>query len=198
MLQDEKEKSRPTPEPKNQLMYSQEIPAWECGCYRRMIVGIGDYQGKEEHDLKGKYLCPGFIDSHLHSESTPCYTRGAGSDCIQTWDHYFIVDPHESANVSGLEGSSISWIRQRIPANVYVMMPSCVPATGIDDNGCTLTAEDMVPYLSNKRILGLGEVMDYLSVVNGDKSMHDKLLLFGIKLRMVMHLSFQIRICRHM
>lgn len=54
---------------------------------------------------------------------------------------------------------------------MYVMMPSCVPATGIDDNGCTLTAQDMAPYLNNSRILGLGEVMDSISVVQGDKAM---------------------------
>ena len=68
-------------------------------------------------------------------------------------------------------------------ANVYVMMPSCVPATAIDDNGCTLTAEDMVPYLHNSRILGLGEVMDSISVVQGEKSMHDKLELFEGRIR---------------
>ena len=149
-----------------------------------MIVGIGDYQGKEEHDLKGKYLCPGFIDSHLHLESTLVTPGELVAIASRHGTTTFIVDPHESANVSGLEG--IRYILDQTAdscANVYVMMPSCVPATGIDDNGCTLTAEDMVPYLSNKRILGLGEVMDYLSVVNGDKSMHDKLLLFQDKIK---------------
>lgn len=66
---------------------------------------------------------------------------------------------------------------------MYVMMPSCVPATGIDDNGCTLTAQDMAPYLNNSRILGLGEVMDSISVVQGDKGMHDKLELFEGRIR---------------
>ena len=149
-----------------------------------MIVGIGDYQGKEEHDLKGKYLCPGFIDSHLHLESTLVTPGELVAIASRHGTTTFIVDPHESANVSGLEG--IRYILDQTAdscANVYVMMPSCVPATGIDDNGCTLTAEDMVPYLSNKRILGLGEVMDYLSVVNGDKSMHDKLFLFRDKIK---------------
>ena len=70
-----------------------------------------------------------------------------------------------------------------VDANVFVMMPSCVPATAIDDNGCTLTAQDMEPYLSKKRILGLGEVMDYISVVKGDEAMHRKLELFSDKVR---------------
>lgn len=94
------------------------------------------------------------------------------------------MDPHESANVSGLAG--IDYILDQtedVKANVYVMMPSCVPATAIDDNGCTLTAEDMVPYLHNSRILGLGEVMDSISVVQGEKSMHDKLELFEGRIR---------------
>ena len=84
-----------------------------------------------------------------------------------------------------------------VDANVFVMMPSCVPATAIDDNGCTLTAQDMEPYLSKKRILGLGEVMDYISVVKGDEAKHQKLELFSDK-GMDMHHFFLIWICRHM
>ena len=96
----------------------------------------------------------------------------------------FIVDPHESANVSGLKG--IDYILNQtedVEANVFVMMPSCVPATAIDDNGCTITAQDMVPYLNNRRILGLGEVMDYISVVTADEAMHSKLDLFRERVR---------------
>lgn len=70
-----------------------------------------------------------------------------------------------------------------VPANVYVMMPSCVPATHVDDNGCTLTAGKMKSYLNNPRILGLGEVMDAVSVINGSVSMHEKLGLFQDRIR---------------
>ena len=149
-----------------------------------MIVGIGDYQGKEEHDLKGKYLCPGFIDSHLHLESTLVTPKELVTVASRHGTTTFIVDPHESANVSGLAG--INYILDQTEdasANVSVMMPSCVPATSIDDNGCTLTAEDMTQYLDNERILGLGEVMDYISVVNADPGMHRKLDLFKNKVR---------------
>ena len=96
----------------------------------------------------------------------------------------FIVDPHESANVSGTDG--IDYILEQtedVPANVYVMMPSCVPATHVDDNGCTLTAGKMKSYLNNPRILGLGEVMDAVSVINGSVSMHEKLGLFQDRIR---------------
>lgn len=91
----------------------------------------------------------------------------------------FIVDPHESANVSGTDG--IDYILDQTedaPANVYVMMPSCVPATHVDDNGCILTAGKMKGYLEHPRILGLGEVMDAPSVINGSVAMHEKLQLF--------------------
>ncbi|MBU5482198.1 adenine deaminase [Blautia sp. MSJ-19] len=149
-----------------------------------MIVGIGSYEGETERDVTGKYICPGFIDSHLHLESTLVTPGELITVASQHGTTTFIVDPHESANVSGLAG--IDYIidqTENVSANVFVMMPSCVPATSIDDNGCTLTAEDMAPYLEKQRVLGLGEVMDYISVVNGDIDMHQKLTLFESRVR---------------
>ena len=148
-----------------------------------IILGISDdYKGKEEVDLNGAYVSPGFIDAHLHLESTMV----TPSELVATAAAYgtttFIVDPHEAANVSGADG--IDYILDQTEdsdANVYVMMPSCVPATPLDDNGCTFTAEDMKKYLNNPRILGLGEVMDDPAVVYADRSMHDKLDLFKSK-----------------
>lgn len=134
--------------------------------------------------MSGKYICPGFIDSHLHLESTLVTPAELVTVASRHGTTTFIVDPHESANVSGLAG--IDYIvdqTENTSANVFVMMPSCVPATSIDDNGCTLTAEDMAPYLENKRILGLGEVMDYISVVTGESGMHQKLKLFEKRVR---------------
>lgn len=144
-----------------------------------IILGVGDYSGETEIDLTGRYLCPGFIDSHLHLESTlvtPAELIRQAARCGTTT---FIVDPHESANVSGCDG--IDYILEQtenVPANVYVMMPSCVPATHVDDNGCILTAGKMKTYLDNPRILGLGEVMDAVSVIEGSVSMHEKLSIF--------------------
>ena len=104
------------------------------------IAGIGTYEGLVEENLDGRYLCPGFIDSHLHLESTlvtPAELIGQAAKCGTTT---FIVDPHESANVAGAAG--IDYIlgqTEKVPANVYVMMPSCVPSTSVDDNGCDFT-----------------------------------------------------------
>lgn len=165
-------------------VFTREIMEGDIAVSEGMIVGIGSYQGEEETDLGGRYVCPGFIDSHLHLESTLVTPAELVTVASRHGTTTFIVDPHESANVSGLKG--IDYIlnqTEEVDANVFVMMPSCVPATSIDDNGCTLTAQDMEPYLSNKRILGLGEVMDYISVVNGDESMHRKLELFSDRVR---------------
>lgn len=149
-----------------------------------MILGVGSYEGKKEIDLSGKILCPGFIDSHLHLESTLVTPGELIRQAAQCGTTAFIVDPHESANVSGTQG--IDYILEQtedVPANVYVMMPSCVPSTSVDDNGCTLTAGKMKGYLSNPRILGLGEVMDAPSVINGAVTMHEKLRLFENRVR---------------
>ena len=165
-------------------VFTGEILAGDVAIEEGIIAGIGSYEGKTERDMTGKYICPGFIDSHLHLESTLVTPGELVTVASRHGTTTFIVDPHESANVSGLAG--IDYIvdqTEDVSANVFVMMPSCVPATSIDDNGCTLTAEDMAPYLKNERILGLGEVMDYISVVNGEAGMHQKLTLFENRVR---------------
>ena len=145
-----------------------------------IILGVSkSYQGKKEIDLGGAYIAPGFIDAHLHLESTmvaPAELVATAAACGTTT---FIVDPHEAANVSGADG--IRYIldqTEKSDANVFVMMPSCVPATDIDDNGCMFAANDMYPFVGNERILGLGEVMDDEAVVNADQRMFAKFALF--------------------
>ena len=115
-----------------------------------IVIGVGTYEGETEIDLEGKVICPGFIDSHLHLESTLVTPGELVRQAAQCGTTTFIVDPHESANVSGTDG--IDYILDQTedaPANVYVMMPSCVPATHVDDNGCILTAGKMKGYLEH-------------------------------------------------
>ena len=160
-------------------VFTEEIIRGDIAIQDGIIAGIGSFQGKEERDLGGKYVCPGFIDSHLHLESTLVTPAELVTVASRHGTTTFIVDPHESANVSGLAG--IDYILEQtedVKANVYVMMPSCVPATHVDDNGCILTAGKMKGYLEHPRILGLGEVMDAPSVINGSVAMHEKLQLF--------------------
>ena len=149
-----------------------------------MIVGIGDYSGTEEIDVGGQYVTSGFINAHLHLESTMVNPQVLIAQAAMHGTTTFIVDPHEAANVSGRDG--IDYILDQTkhsPAHVYVMIASCVPATPIDDNGFRLTAREMEPYIKNRRVLGLGEVMDTMSVINGDLEMNAKLQLFDGKIK---------------
>ena len=124
-------------------------------------------------------MTPGLIDGHLHLESSliapsqfPRYAVGRGTTA-------FVVDPHESANVRGAQG--IDYIlaqTENVPADVHVMMPSCVPAAPFERNGCAFDSEDMKAYLSHPRVLGLGEVMDCPAVLSFDEEMERKLALF--------------------
>lgn len=164
-------------------VFTEEIYKADIAIVDGMIAGVGEYFGKNELDMAGRYVCPGFIDSHLHLESTLVTPEELICQAAQCGTTTFIVDPHESANVSGCAG--IDYIleqTQEVPANVYVMMPSCVPATNIDDNGYNLTADKMIPYLEHKRMLGLGEVMNYFAVVNSDSEMIEKLELYKSKI----------------
>ena len=160
-------------------VFTGEVIKGDVAIAEGIVVGVGQFEGIEERDMEGKYLCPGFIDSHLHLESTLVTPSELIGQAVQCGTTTYIVDPHESANVSGAAG--IDYILEQtenVEANVYVMMPSCVPSTEFDDNGCEFTADKMKPYLDHPRILGLGEVMDYVSVVSGDARMHEKLELF--------------------
>lgn len=167
-------------------VFTEEIYQSDISIQDGMIVGVGEYEGETEIDCNGKYVCPGLIDSHLHLESTLVTPGELIHQAALCGTTTFIVDPHESANVSGCAG--IDYILNQtkdVMANVYVMFPSCVPsyvpATLIDDNGAHITAKDMEPYMNNERILGLGEVMDYISVIHGNAKMHEKLDLWRNK-----------------
>ena len=162
-------------------VFTNEIHKADIAVCDGIIAGIGTYyEGKTEIDVNGHYVLPGFIDAHLHLESTMVTPNELVSMAAAAGTTTFIVDPHEAANVSGAAG--IDYILDQTaqsPANVYVMMPSCVPATSFDDNGCDFSASKMKPYLKNERILGLGEVMNDPGVIYGDKKLHEKLELFA-------------------
>lgn len=161
-------------------VFTGEIMKTSVAVTHGTIVGVGDqYVGEREIDLTGKYLCPGFIDGHIHLESTMVTPSELVEQAVQCGTTTYIVDPHEAANVSGADG--IDYILEEtedVPANVYVMMPSCVPSLPFEDNGCTFDAAEMQKYLGHPRVLGLGEVMDYVSTVSAAPMMAEKLALF--------------------
>lgn len=144
-----------------------------------MIIGVGDYDEKdadEVTDVCGRYVCPGFIDGHIHIESSMLTPEEFVKVCLPHGTTTVVADPHEIANVSGLKGVQYMLeASEGVPMNVCFMMPSCVPATGFDEAGATLDAADIVSFYKHPRILGLGEMMNYPGVVFGDKNVHEKL-----------------------
>ena len=160
-------------------VFTGEIQHGDVAIRDGVILGIGDYSGREEFDAHGLYLCPGLIDSHVHIESSMAHPSRFASLILQQGTTAIIADPHEIANVCGTDGiqymlDQTEWL----PLSVFMMLPSCVPCTAFETSGAKLTAKDMEQFLHHPRVLGLGEVMDYVAAVSGDGEMLDKLELF--------------------
>ena len=142
------------------------------------IIGIGTFSGKQEVDCQGKYLCPGFIDAHVHIESSMAAPLEFAKAVMPHGTTTVIADPHELVNVKGNEAMKyILDATEDIPLSVYVMMPSSIPATPFETNGADFTAKDMERWKDHKRVLGLGEVMCYPAVLSGDPEILAKLRL---------------------
>lgn len=137
-----------------------------------IIIGVDDYKDDEAdivEDISGKFVCPGFIDAHIHIESTMLTPSELSKICIPHGTTTIIADPHEIANVCGTNGIDYMLeASEGIPLSVYIMLPSCVPATKFDESGAALSAKDLFPYYSHKRVLGLAEVMNYPGVIAGE------------------------------
>lgn len=143
-----------------------------------MIVGIGNYDGIEVVDAKQRYICPGLIDAHVHTESSLVTPREFSHVVLPHGVTTIITDPHEYANVLGNRG--IEFVLEStkdIPLEVYVMLPSTVPASPFECPGFILKAKDLAPLFKHARVLGLAEVMDFPSVKSGAEDMLDKILL---------------------
>ena len=129
------------------------------------IIGVGKYDaqdGDTVRDVTGKYICPGFIDGHIHIESTMLTPMEFARVSVPHGTTAVVADPHEIANVCGNTGIGYMLEASRdIPLTVYLMLPSCVPATQFDESGARLTAKDLEPFYSDPRVLGLGEMMNY-------------------------------------
>lgn len=148
-----------------------------------IFVGVGEYSGEKEIDATDKYICPGFINAHVHIESTMVLPSELMKYTVKSGTTTYIADPHEAANVKGNKGIDFMLEQtEDVPANVYFMAPSCVPATKIDDSGATLTAKELEVYKDNPRIRGIGEVMDVSAITECDTEMFKKLDLFKSKI----------------
>jgi adenine deaminase len=142
------------------------------------IVGIGDYQGVHEIDAQGQYAAPGFIDSHIHIESSYVTPEEIGRLLVPHGTTTIIADPHEIVNVCGMEGMNYMLeASEGTKLDIRYMLPSCVPATPFENAGAVIDAAKMKEPLRDSRILGLGEFMNYPGVVEADDEVMNKLLI---------------------
>lgn len=161
-------------------VYTGEFILCDIAIADGYIAGTGSYFGIEEIDMQGRYITPGFIDAHVHIESsmlTPYQFAKAALPCGVTT---IVTDPHEIANVCGAKGIQYMLdATEQLPLNVYFMLPSCVPATDFEDSGAVLLAEDLEPFMEHPRVLGLAEVMNAPGVLQQDENVMAKLEMAG-------------------
>ncbi len=161
-------------------VFTAEIYETDIAIRRSRIVGIGSgYEAEQVIDLKGKYVAPGYIDAHVHIESSMCVPGEYMKAVLPRGVTSVVTDPHEIANVLGLEGISFMLsAAENSPFSMYVMASSCVPATHMETAGASLEAFELENLKNNPWVLGLAEVMNYPGVVYGDPSVLAKLATF--------------------
>lgn len=158
-------------------VFSNEFLCGDIAVSNGLIAGVGKYDGKTEIDVSGKLVLPGFIDAHIHLESSMVTPAEFAKAVVAHGTTTVITDPHEITNVMGIDGVEyMIQASQNLPIDVHFMMPSCVPATEIDESGAELDCKDIDLYLDNKKVLGLAEMMNYVGVINGDKNVLSKIV----------------------
>lgn len=158
-------------------VFSNEFLSGDIAVANGLIAGVGKYDGKTEIDVSGKLVLPGFIDAHIHLESSMVTPAEFAKAVVAHGTTTVITDPHEITNVMGIDGVEyMIQASQNLPIDVHFMMPSCVPATEIDESGAELDCKDIDLYLDNKKVLGLAEMMNYVGVINGDKNVLSKIV----------------------
>lgn len=141
-----------------------------------VFAGIGQYDGRIVIDAEGRYVCPAFIDGHVHIESAMVSPMEFAKVLLSHGVTVVVADPHEIANVAGIKG--IEYMldsSDKLPLDFFFMLPSCVPATPFEHSGASLNIEDLAAFFNHPRVLGLAEVMNYPAVCSGEESMIDKL-----------------------
>ena len=160
-------------------VFSGEIEKGSVAVCGDRIAGIGDYtKAREKIDLKGKYLAPGLINGHTHLESSMLDVGQYARAVVPHGTSAIVTDLHEISNVCGLEG--IRYVldcARRLPLDLFLMAPSCVPATHLETSGASLGPEDIRKILRYRNCIGLGEVMNYPGVLSGDAAMLEKIAL---------------------
>jgi adenine deaminase len=161
---------------------SGEIHSASVGVKDGIFVGFGEYEAQEVVDACGRYLCPGLIEGHIHIESTLLDPIRFAQVAAAHGTAVVVCDPHELANVMGLDG--IRWLLETtrdLPLDIRCMMPSCVPATHLETSGAVITAQDIAAMFKEYpgRILGLAEMMNYPGILYQDPQVMGKLVAAG-------------------
>ena len=170
-------------------VFSGEIEEGNIALFKKRIAGIGDYhEGRRVIDLDGAYIVPGLIDAHMHIESSMVSPVEFAKTILVRGTTTAIADPHEIANVMGLTGIEYM-IRstEGIPVNLYIMLPSAVPASSMETSGSRISVMDMIGFVEKyqNRILGLGEVMNFPDIINGDRDSIAKIELIRHKYKKI-------------
>jgi len=164
-------------------VFSGEIYSADVAIYKDMIAGIGEgYSANKVIDVSNSYLSPGFIDGHIHLESSMVKISEFAKTVVPLGTTSVIIDPHEIANVLGLEGIRYMLESSKYnPLNIFMMLPSCVPASSLGTSGANLSVNDLYPLIDEKWVLGLGEMMNFPGVLNQVPEVLDKISIFTYK-----------------
>jgi len=159
-------------------VFTREWLAGDVAIVDGAIAGVGEYEGREVLDVSGRYLVPGFVDAHMHIESSKLLVDEFARLVLPFGTTAVVADPHEIANVLGTDG--VHWLLdacERLPLDIYFMAPSCVPASRFESPRRPLTIGDLEGLLRRRRVLGVAEMMNFPGVVGGDESELAKLRL---------------------
>ena len=159
-------------------VFSNELCRGDIAVVGGLVVGMGDYSGVEEVDVTGKVVTPGFIDAHIHLESSLVSPASFARAVVPHGTTTVITDPHEIANVCGVGGIDyMIAATDGLPLDVHFMLPSCVPAMAFEENGEKLTWRDINAYFDHPRVLGLAEMMNYPGIIHGDRATIEKIVV---------------------
>ncbi|MFQ5832889.1 MAG: adenine deaminase [Candidatus Thorarchaeota archaeon] len=157
-------------------VFTGDIEEGDVAIHEGYIAGIGKYVGSKVVDLKGKFVVPSFIDGHVHVESSMVMPIQYARAVVPHGTGAVVADPHEIANVLGMEG--IMYMSKSMrggPLEFYIMLPSCVPSTDLETNGVALDFLDIKPLLTEQNVLGLAEAMNYSGVIYRDPDILEKI-----------------------
>ena len=158
-------------------VFSNELSTMDIAVAEGLIVGMGSYQGRSEVDCTDKIVLPGFLDAHIHLESSLVSPTEFVKAVLPHGTTTVVTDPHEIANVMGTDG--IEYMLQAtedLPVDVRFMLPSCVPATPLDESGAILDYRAIDSFYDHPRVQGLAEMMNFVGAINGDEQTVEKIV----------------------